>query len=473
MKGPTENYDSPLDGAFENLPEEEPPNDLKERCMNALEESGNAPARWRRLPWGRVLRNVAAAAAVFMVVVAAGPALRLARGPAEPESTGMSYPEGDLAQIAERPPSAPEAPEPRPVAEEALDRTVAGPPAEAPSDAGGGRGDTVIWGGPEAGVGAATNNPSLFRSRRAEDEETKPAAGDAFGGPDRAVGAVYQRRPESAPPAEMEVTQLAEDATMRAGVRISSERVATTVPRYSDTNAAAVDTSRPGPVQTPASRAATVAEPWRDESGERKVISQKDLELAVSRVESAYDDARAIITKHGGYVASDSLQIGIDGDNRVQLVARVPHHEFNDTVSEIQRLGKVVRMVGTSTDMTYEYYTKGSEVREMADKEQALIEKLAQEKNAARQHQIRQELNRLRQQMHGKKSFLEQLSEQVHWPVLQVTLVEKAGPGQFLGQTWDNVTLIGAWLAATAIFWVPALVIVAVLWRRVKPGDLG
>ena len=192
--------------------------------------------------------------------------------------------------------------------------------------------------------------------------------------------------------------------------------------------------------------------------------------MEVRRVEDAYDDARSIITKHGGYVASDSLRIGVGGDNRVDVVARIPSYEFENALAEIRRLGKVVRLVGTSRDMTYDYYTEGSKIREMADKEAALIEKLEQEKDARKKAQIKHELNALRQQLHSKKTFLEQLSEEVHWPVLQLALTDKAGPGQFLGQTLENVASMGAWAAATAIFWVPVVVILALVWRRRRPA---
>ncbi len=485
-RGKTENCDSPLDEVLENLPEEKPPTDLKERCLSVLGEGTRG--RLRGLPWGAVLRNVAAVAAAFMLVAGVASFWGMGRqsalngdyalrGPGRP----LAYEEPALKPVADEPPSLVAMPEETVTGARLASRSQLPPPEGAPTaeavDAGAmaepepssqahtlgleaRTHDGIVWGGPDAGVGGTTNQPRLFTST--ESAEAPSAASSAYGGPDRrGVGGVYQRyaQPPEGPAGMSELDSAAGD------------RVATVLDgTASDAHAKGISTARPATAGTRARQAADVKAPWRDESHERKIATQKEMEMEVRRVEDAYDDARAIITKHGGYVANDSLRIGIGGDNRVDVVARIPSYEFEDALAEIRRLGKVVRLVGTSRDMTYDYYTEGSKIREMADKEAALIEKLDREKDARKKAQIKHELNALRRQLHSKKTFLGQLSEEVHWPVLQLTLTDKAGPGQFLTQTLDNLASIGAWAAATAIFWVPLVVILALVWRRRRPA---
>lgn len=555
-RGTTENFDSPLDEVLEGLPQEQPPADLKGRCIAALDEAEKARARLRSLPWGAALRNVAAVAAGLLLVASVGSFVadrhqrarsassasdvkaletveaftepapspgaedEIAEAPRQVPSAGVplsSYShvapdarsadgsagdataetEAALPQASAAPAEGPRAVgAPQEIAGEtvtrlasdrearawtsyggpsegmggvhnfALDHAAARPRASAAPEPSGTGDEAVVWGGPEAGVGGGTNNPRLFRRR--QPAEAPAVAGrvtdgeGAYGGPSRRMGGVYQERE-----GERGGRVVLDDMY---AARPPGTEVATSAMTPEIDASAGIRTSRPGETYS-TSRQTTAGEPWRDESGERKVIAHKEMEMEVAHVEDAYEDARSLITKHGGYVASDTLRIGVDGNDRVQMTARIPIHEFEDALTDLRRLGKVVRLVGSSQDMTYEYYTEGSKVRELADKEAALIEKLEQEKDRAKKQSLKHQLNILRQQMHSKKTFLEQLSEQVHWPVLDLTIVEKAGPGQFLGQALDNVAQVGGWLVATAIFWVPLVVIVTLAWRRRRPGN--
>ncbi len=68
-KDRTENFESPLDEVLHDLPQENPPRDLRQRCVNALDqidaEQGRSPAP----QWFLSLRNVIATAAVLVLAV--------------------------------------------------------------------------------------------------------------------------------------------------------------------------------------------------------------------------------------------------------------------------------------------------------------------------------------------------------------------------------------------------------------------
>ncbi len=71
--------------------------------------------------------------------------------------------------------------------------------------------------------------------------------------------------------------------------------------------------------------------------------------------------------------------------------------------------------------------------------------------------------------MKQEKEILTQLAEQTHWPVLELALMEASGPGEFLSRTFAGSLKALAWVGATAIIWVPLVVLLTLFWRRLVP----
>lgn len=410
----TESFASPLDDVLDNLPQEDPPEDLEQRCREALdaEAAQTRPAHPR---WYAPVRNVIAVAASLLLIVGTANLLMNTGGVREqasrPEAASRaSAPEMEraLEPMADR------------VAEEREMSAQAPPPPSAPM---------------EPGMPAAEPGGALAPAGGAR--QTQPA-------PARDVVSVAGRELGEDEIAQAEAVD--ERPTPMGGVVMGTPTV---------------------PTQR---RAPTVEDPWRDFSGERQVITQKQMEIEVADVERAYDEARAIVEKHGGFVASDRVSISEGQRDSAHLTIRVPVGSFESAITDLRQLGEVVRLVGESVDVTEEYYTEGAQTRELADREQALVEKYEAETNPARKRQLKAQLDQLRAELRREKEILTNLAEQTHWPVLELVLNENTGPGGFLARMLAGSLTALAWVGATAIIWVPLVVLLTLFWRRLVPA---
>jgi len=210
--------------------------------------------------------------------------------------------------------------------------------------------------------------------------------------------------------------------------------------------------------------------PWRDQSGERQKITRKEMKLEAEDVEDAHERAVSIITKADGYVDTEELRINERGEGEAVISARVPVDALDGVVAQLRELGKVVTLQGESEDRTKEYNARGQSIRDLAEREMALVAQYEQEKDRYRKQQLYAQIQSVRAQIRGQKPGLLDLSDQTHFAFLNVTIVQATGPRQFLHRISGSVPTAAAWLAISAIFWVPLLVVVIALWRRVAAG---
>ncbi len=448
----TENFASPLDEVLEGIPQEDPPEGLARRCLDGLDEAA-AKQRPAHPRWYAPLRNVVAVAAGLLLIVGTANLITNTGGvreqarqtsalsAAKPLSDAVA--EGRAAEMpgepmaethvqAEAESMATGMPaQPGPAAREPM------PAPAAPRGAGAQFGDELAM-MPEPGPPPAE-----------EAEEAVAHVIDAAAAP-VAAAAAYGVEAEREPAMRAFTTSLppSEQAQPRAGGLVSPPVVThATQPRTPD-----------------------VEDPWRDFSGDRQVISTKDMELEVSDVERAYDEARAIVEKHGGFVASDRIAIDDSERDVAHLTIRLPVGSFESAITDLRQLGDVVRLVGESVDVTQEYYAEGAEVREMADREQWLVDRYEAETNAQKKRELKRQLDALREEMRREKEILTSLAEQTHWPVLELVLSESTGPGDFASRMFGGSLSALAWVGATAIIWVPIVVLLTLFWRRIVPS---
>jgi hypothetical protein len=209
--------------------------------------------------------------------------------------------------------------------------------------------------------------------------------------------------------------------------------------------------------------------PWLDQSGERQKITQKRMELEVKKVEEAHDRAISIITKSDGHTVSEDLQVSDSGKSRSRIVAQVPVDRIDGVVAQLRELGKVKILTGESEDVTKEYYGRGEDIREAGSSEDELVAKYEAEKDPAAKRMLYNQIQSLRAANKQGKRTLGELSEKTHYALLDLTLVEAAGPGAFVEHVAENSAIVGGWLLATAIIWLPVAVIAWLVWRRRRP----
>jgi len=394
-KDRTENFESPLDEVLHDLPQENPPRDLRQRCVNALDqidaEQGRSPAP----QWFLSLRNVIATAAVLVLAVGLFTLLPLfiRLKQATPMASRLS---------SEK------------LVETAPGRALAPPSQPAPKVA--------------AGPGMA---PGMAGPRPAPPVPEAPA--------------------EREGPLDADVVKL---QTPGPVVLDKTARRPAMLPE-------SVIVTHPSTHQAP-----EVEEPWRDLSGERQVVVDKELELEVKDVEKSYDETRLIVEKHSGFVASDEISIDAHALDTAVLTIRLPKDGFEPAIAELRKLGTVIKLVGESQDVTEEYFSQGAEIRSRADREQMLVEKYEKETNPRKKRQLEAEIEQLRREMRREKEILTKLAEETHWPTLQLTLKERGGPAGFLSEMLERSGRALAWVGATAIIWVPLVVLLTLFWGR-------
>jgi len=148
---------------------------------------------------------------------------------------------------------------------------------------------------------------------------------------------------------------------------------------------------------------------------------------------------------------------------------RIPVDNFEAAIAQIRQLGEVTRLVGESVDVTEQYYEEGADIREKADREQWLMDRLQNATTERERQQLKHQIAQLRREMEQEKAILGRLAEQTHWPVLELTLTEASSPGEFLSRTLGGSVKALAWVGATAIIWVPLVILLTLFWRRLTP----
>jgi len=402
-QGPTNDFGSPLEDVLEGLPAEQPPAGLKERCLGALRTEEAQQRRTAPSGWVIGLRAAAAVAAVFVLVVGAMTVV--------PHKSP-----GKESVVAEEP---------------------------APSQA-----------RTAAPARGATVAPDASRQFRMQAQQAKPEASamPSRGGRDLRGELEERMMPASPPP---------------TGGMVGQERVEMK-DRVVAAKRARVDYAPAMPLpSTPTGDVGIVpAKPWRDDSGDRQKITRKEMEIEAPDVQRAYDRAVSVIEKARGYVETEDVRMDRRSRERAHLVARIPVDRLDGVVAQLRELGRVVLLIGESDDRTKEYYTEGSVIRDLGAKEVELVDKYEREKDPYTKQQLYNQIMAVREQNRGKKLPLMALSEETHLATLDLTLLAEAGPLPFLRGVARNAGTAAAWFGASAIFWLPVLIIVLVAWRR-------
>lgn len=481
--------ETPIEGVLRSLPAEDPPADLERRIVNALaQEEAKRPTTGKSGNlW--VPRLLAAAAVTILIASTQMPRLLsgASGGAREEIAVAQGYepatPEGpvsfDRQRPSEAPMVAPRLPEPptaepaepqgEPVAatEEAaepavsahsykaqdsatmqeLDRATADQAAEAPS----------------AGLSAAITDEA-----RPENEIIAPMAGAAPG--------------PSAPPAEdaewfdapagrSEVPMAAPQATRAAppfdghakmppAASGAGDRIRTTAPPASR-NTPTPGYGLPDDFDAPET-------PWRDDSGDRQLVTTSRMEVEVRDVEEAFDRTTKVLERAHAVFVSQDLEILERGRATAHISARVPLDQVDGVIAQIRLLGKVVRLSSDSVDRSRDYYGRGGEIREGGQTEDELVAEYEAEQDAGRKQELYRQIQALREHVQGRKTQLEDLSEKTHSVLLEVTLTGRQGPVEFLAWALPDVGQAMLWVLGTAVFWGPLAIAAWIGWRRVR-----
>ncbi len=428
---PTDRSESPLEEILESIPQKEPPEGLRDRCLATIRELASKHRAYsRRSLWRPVLQAAAIGgvisclAAVLLVPTYVHRAtqrsqalsrvkqLRVAQHVYAPAEPALSSPSAEIAAPYDKfGPSAPAQPAP-----------AAGPAAPTARE--------------EDRVHVLAREPSP------RGDQTEVATLPASALPE----ALDAPATESPPGMPLPPAEARYGTTFRAGQPMH-ERL------WDEAGAALV-------------------RPWRDESAERQKKVHQQLEVGVPDVEEAFDRAVDIVERAEGWTENEELRLGEDEEHYAYFTARVPIGKLREVVSQLRALGEVIIYRTESDDVTGEYHGRGAEIRTLGAEEEKLVKQYLEETDRHKKRALYQQIMSLRERNRQKKEAHQALSHQTHFAYLDVTLREKTTPLAFLGEAFSSVGHTLAWVAATAIIWLPLLVLVVVLWQMSRLGQV-
>ena len=274
-EGTRETFESPLEDVLTDLPQEEPPADLRDRCVTALREAHQAHQPARQPYWPLLWKGaIGLAAACVLIVGVSTVVIQSKRASSSFDGEMMADAPAESAEMMKQ------AAAPRPDAGPALERQL---------------------------DGAASDELLLIEAAPPATEAEEESGGDAAAAP--AGRAMAARSPE-APKGAAGMARGAVDAT-----------------------ADAEDAETPSPAET----AKVDVYPTRrgDEWTGPDLV---ELVLAAEDVEEAQTAIRQLLEKRRGRVV-DSEADANEGSAVTLLTARVPADRADEIISEMRKLG--------------------------------------------------------------------------------------------------------------------------------------
>jgi hypothetical protein len=406
--------DSPLEEVLASLPEEEPPANLEQRCLGAVRDLDSRARFARRRGYWKPVVIAAAAGLVFTLLGVSSLQSLLPSGRANQALSNVNQLRLSEAPAPATTPAAP--------ANTVLGGTGRDSEALSPSPPPGGPGAAggAEWGTTQAGAGAAPAAKPLSQLPKARPGTQEEYARDDTGADTQAA---------EAPPPVLGL------------------------PSY------------PSPSENGPER------PWRDTSPDRQKITHAILSLLVKDVQEAYDEAKSVIEDAKGYIEQEDLRLEKEGKHEAHLSARVPVDKLRGVLAQLRDLGQVTVLKSEDQDVTREYRARGAGIRDMGATEDELVRRYEAAKDKQTKRRLYEQIMNVRASNQASKSSLSQLSDKTHMAFLELTLTEKTTPLKFLGSVADHMGVALGWVAATAVIWLPLLVLALVVRRRNGAGS--
>ncbi|MGI8426746.1 MAG: DUF4349 domain-containing protein [Actinomycetota bacterium] len=214
----------------------------------------------------------------------------------------------------------------------------------------------------------------------------------------------------------------------------------------------------------------------------QSIVRNGDMEVKIKKGTFSRNWARAtaIATKHGGFVAGSSADQVKGQLSRGTIVVRIPSNELDAAVIEFQRLGKVVRMSTSSSDVSGQIVDFDARLRAAQARELQLLELLKQAKSVSDSLQVGTSLSEVRTEIESLQAQRSSIQNQVDLSTLTVSIYEpQAAPEDprpiakgALGQAW-NKAIDSAELTASSIVigagrLLPLALLGLIIWAAVR-----
>ena len=195
---------------------------------------------------------------------------------------------------------------------------------------------------------------------------------------------------------------------------------------------------------------------------DRKVIHNARVDLVVDDFGPVGGDVRALVLKHGGYIASSQIT-GSAGEPRTgRWTIRVPVGAYDALLAESEGIGQVRAMESSSQEVTAEFVDLQARIRSKASEETRLLEHLEEAINLDNTLRIERELTRVRSEIERLQGRLTVLGDLASLSTVTLTVSEikdyapaptqEPGYTAQLGRAWaGSVAGLGSFLTTLSV----------------------
>ncbi len=177
----------------------------------------------------------------------------------------------------------------------------------------------------------------------------------------------------------------------------------------------AVETDRPGGMQTPAAKTGVA----------RKIIHTANISLAVEDFEPIPQKVAALAAQCDGYVARSNVSGSPGQPRRGSWTIRVPVGRFQELVSTVQQLGEPRSMASDSKDVSEEYYDVESRIRNKKNTEARLLTLLEESTGNLEQIlTVEEKLDRVREEIERMEGRIRVLDDLTSMTTVELTIEE-------------------------------------------------
>jgi len=220
---------------------------------------------------------------------------------------------------------------------------------------------------------------------------------------------------------------------------------------------------------------------------DRYLIKNATVIIETEDARAATEQLTAALAQVDGYVSDLHESVNAFGKRTVVMQIRIPSDRFDQSMLQVETLGKVLNKQVNTQDVTEQYVDTEARSRNLKRTEERLLEHLSRAGVLEEVLRVEQELTRIRQEIERLDGQLRFLADRVGYSTIAITLQETAktepivpaksfSTGKvfseavrslvgFAQQIWTRVIWIIVWLP---VWIVPALILRVAYrgWRK-------
>jgi hypothetical protein len=171
----------------------------------------------------------------------------------------------------------------------------------------------------------------------------------------------------------------------------------------------------------------------------RQVIRTGSIELTVRNTRETIEEIRDIVAQAEGLIGYSYVYEMRENQYGAYLTLRIPSQRFDSIMSRLEELGKSTNVQTGLDDVTMQYVDLESRLNNQKAQEARLVEILEMAETVEEVLEVEKELFRVRGEIESMTAQFNQLSDQISYSTIDVTLREETIPTEVISpNAFDN-----------------------------------